>query len=430
MSRLPVTAIQARQRYVRANADLLVNDPDGWVGSQLVPVRWGDVPAAGGDQSAWWLGRDDGGGAWPIGPNGPWATSGSGLLPAVTRCTTVIVSTIVRTRWRYTGPGGQELPRPLWVDDPMGLGRLPGTLTPAVPSGLRLDGQSFWETWLTHSLWWGLGAFIFAENAAGEPTPGTLRLINPFLVGVDDAGHHVIDPDGDTPIRCSQDGRFIAAGKVWRLIVLRGLPPNDHRTPEGVLSRHFDTFRLGAAVSKYVAGTFTGMGVPAGLLKVSTPGFDSDEAEALKARWMAAHGTGRRSVAVLNSTVDFQPLGITPVDAGADSISRVVRTDVAHAFGLSSVWLDEGASGMNYNNNSDRRRDLVEVSLSGVAETAMATLSSVMPYGTRVEVDWPSFVQPSIEAMAQPLVQLVEAGILTQNEARSELGRVPIEEAS
>lgn len=421
MSRLPVSRIQQRQRYVRSGAnDLLVEgsgDTYGWVSNQMVPVRWGDFPTA---TPAWYLGRDDGGGAYPIGPNGPWVGQES-ILPAVTRCTGIIASTVVRTLWRYTGPDGEYLPRPLWIDDPMGVGRLPGVLTPTLPAGLRLDGHTFFETWISHAIWWGLGAFIFVENANGEPTAGTLRIINPYLVGIDDDGHYVIDPKGETPIRTGFDGRFIAGGKVWRLAVLRGMPPNDHKTPEGVLSRHFDTFKLGAAVSKYVANTFTGMGVPSGLLKVSTPGFKKDDADDLKAQWMNAHGASKRSVAVLNSTVEFQPISITPVDAGAEQAVHVSRADIAHAFGLSSIWLDEGASGLTYQNNTDRRRDLVDISLSHWSEAMMATLTALMPLGTRVEVNWPTFTQPSIEGLAPSLVQLVQTGILTAHEARQYL---------
>ena len=419
MSNLPVSRIQKRAAYVRTNANLLVNDPDGWVSNQLVPMAWGDVDPS---TASWWLGDDRGGGAWPIGPNGP--LSREGILPATTRCTSIIVDTIVRTLWRYTDPQDNALPRPLWVDDPMGIGKLPGVLTPTLPAGLRLDGHRFFATWLTHALWWGVGAFIYAENAAGEPTAGTFRILNPYLVGVDDTGHLVIDPNGETPIRTNFDGRFIMGGKVWRVVVLRGLPPQDYRTPEGVLTRHFDTFRLGASVTKYVANTFSGMGVPAGVLRVSQPGFKEKDADRLKADWMAAHGASKRSVAVLNAAVEFQPISLSPVDTGAQEMSQVARTDIAHAFGLSSIWLDEGASGLTYQNNSDRRRDLVDISLSGWAESAMAVLTSLLPYGTRVDINWTTFTQPSIEAQMPALVQAVQVGILTATEARQYLGMV------
>lgn len=419
---------QKRAHYMRSGPfDMLVEGSGtsyGWVSNQLGPVRWGDYPTA--EQPAWYLGRADGAGTHPIGPNGPWVGQES-ILPAVTRCTSILVGPLVSTRWTFTNNRGDYLERPLWVDDPMGKGTLPGVMQSTVPAGLRLDGGAFFATWLSHAIWWGLGAFIYRENATGEPTAGTLRLINPYLVGVDDIGHYVIDPNGDTPIRTDFDGKFsIGDGGKWRIAVLRGLPPQDFRTPEGVLSRHYDTLRLGASVSTYVANTFQGMGVPAGVLRVGTPGFKKDDADALKAQWMAAHGVNKRSVAVLNSTVEFQPISMTPVDAGADAMVRVARSDIAHAFGLSSVWLDEGTSGLTYQNNSDRRRDLIDISLAHWAESMMATLSTLMPYGSRVAVNWVAFTQPSFDHLITPLVQLVQAGVLTATEARQYIGREPL----
>jgi HK97 family phage portal protein len=417
---------EKRAMYVRSGPfDLLNNDPDGWVRNQSGPIRWGDYPnATSGGSAGWYPGSDAGGAAWAVGPNGP-NLSGSTLLPAVTRCTTIIASTITRTLWRYTGPNGESLPRPLWIDDPMGLGRMPGPVGAVLPAGLRLDGHSFWETFLTHALWWGRGAFVFTENAEGQPTPGSLRLLNPFLVDTDDDGYWVIDPGGDTPIRTNFDGRFIAGGQVWRLVVLRGMGPNDDRSAEGVLVRHFDTFRLGASVSKYVAQTFAGMGVPSGLLKVSTPGFKREDAQALKADWMAAHGAGKRSVAVLNATVEYSPVSMTPVDTDSANLLHANRSDVAHAFGLSSIWLDEGASGLTYQNNSDRRRDLVDISLAGWSESLMATITALLPFGSRVDVNWTTFTQPSIEALSPALVPLVASGVISAPEARQYLGLVP-----
>jgi phage portal protein BeeE len=265
---------------------------------------------------------------------------------------------------------------------------------------------------------------VCVEAADGTPLAGTLRILNPYLVSVDESGHLVIDGAGETPIRTNFDGRFIAGGRTWRLVVLRGLAPNDGRWAEGVLTRHFDTFRLGANVSAYIAGTLAS-GVPAGYLKVSTPNLTQDGANQLKARWMESHGRGRRSIAVLNSTVDFQPIAMSPVDADAANLVHVARGEIAHAFGLDGTWAGEGMSGMTYNNASDRRRDLVDISLGGWAQSLMAVISSLLPYGTRATVNWATFTAPSLEQLTQQLVALHTAGLITEKEARAYLGLAP-----
>jgi HK97 family phage portal protein len=431
--RLPVSAIQARQRYVRAGgADLLregayADGTYGWVTDVggRGNVRWGDWPSVG--APSWWLGEDDYGAVvegQAIGPNGPWRNPAHSILSAVTRCTEVIMGPLVGTEWTHEGPGGLADDLPLWITDPMLLGSVPGPVSSLTPAGLRLDAHSFWTTWATHALWWGLGAFVCVEGADGQPVAGSLRLLNPYLVGVDDTGHLVIDPRGQTPVRTNWDGRFILGGKVWRLVTLRGLGPNDGRTPEGVLTRHYSTLRLGASVSEYVAGTFSS-GVPAGFLKVSAPNFEQDEADDLRSRWLEAHGGSRRSIAVLSSTVDFQPISLSPVDAAVAEVQGRVLAEVAHAFNLSAVWLDQGASGLTYTNTTERRRDLVDVSLAGWATRLESVLSALLPYGHALRVNWSAFHRPSPEVIVPALVAAVQAGILTGMEARQYLGLIP-----
>jgi phage portal protein BeeE len=152
---------------------------------------------------------------------------------------------------------------------------------------------------------------------------------------------------------------------------------------------------------------------------------DQHTADALKARWMAAHGRGRRSIAVLNATTEFHPISISPVDAAAAELVHVNRSDIAHAFNLSSIWLDEGMSGLSYNNYSDRRRDLVDISLAGWGDSVSGVISSLLPYGQRVEIDWQQFSEGTFEAMLPVLAQGVTTGLMTGLEARQRLGLAP-----
>jgi HK97 family phage portal protein len=427
MARRPLY-MQTRQQYVRTGPyDLLregsvADGSYGWT-TDVIPVgghgnvRWGDWPNA--PKPAWFLGEDEFDGR-PIGPNGPNLT-GNSVLPAVTRCLNVICDTVIGTQWRYSGPAGETLPRPLWVEDPMLIGSTPGPIGSVMPAGDRLDGHSFFSSFLAHAVLWGRGAFVCIEASDGTPLPGSLRLLNPYMVGRDETGRWVIDPKGENPIRTNFDGRFIVGGKIWRLVVLRGMAPNDGRMPEGVLTRHWDTFRVGAAVTEYVASTFQS-GVPAGFLKVTTPNFKQPDSDKLREDWMAAHGQGKRGIAVLNATVDFQPIAISPVDSNVEGVRTGLLADVAHAFGLSSVWLDQGSSGLTYQNNSDRRSDLVDISLSGWSQSLMNVLSALLPYGHRMEVAWPTFTRSNIESRLPGVIQAVQIGLLTHREGRQELG--------
>jgi phage portal protein BeeE len=218
--------------------------------------------------------------------------------------------------------------------------------------------------------------------------------------------------------------------------VLPGQYPNSGWLPQGVLLRHYDTFKLGARITGYLDSTFTS-GVPSGYLSVSTPNFgqpieDPDnpgqtigEQVLLKREWMAAHGTGRRSVAVLNSSVAYTPIQLSPVDSEVAKVYTASRVNVAHAFGMSSVWLDEGMSGLSYSNSSERRADLVSMTAAGWGEKLCSLVQSLLPYGSSVSVNWPNFISPSTETLMPALVQAVTAGILAPTEARQLLGFTP-----
>lgn len=452
LPRRPVAPARLRAARVRTDADLLtegVGNQYGWVSNQPgVPVggwpggAWGSMEPGNGAPS-WWLGSDQdhfGNGFYGIGPNGPGAgggqpygfdvpqhggfwlspKGGGSLLPAITRATEIIVQPIVRTPWVLLTPRG-ESDLPLWVRDPMLIQGAPGDVWPLTAAGRRLSGHEFWASILTHAIWWGRGVFVFVEAADRTPLAGSLRQLNPFMVGVDESGRWVIDPHGDDPVVTDDDGRFAVAGQPWRIMVVRGLPPYDGSTAGGVLTRHFDTLRLGAAVTKYVASTFAS-GVPSGYLKVSAPNMTGEQAAALKDSWMSAHGSGRRSVAVLNATTDYQPISISPVDSDANQMYRVGKIDVAHAFGLSAAWLDVGGDSLTYANMVDRRRDLRDHTLMGWAEGLLQTLSAPLPYPSQLRVQWAAYTAPDITSQVGPMAQAVAAGLMTADEARGLMG--------
>lgn len=430
-----------RSAKVRSDSDILVEGVGadyGWVSNYAaVGGTLGDWDP-GGTRPSWWVGQDVFDGR-PIGPHGPFGDYGrvnppsqggwwntpvsdtATLLPAITRALSVIVNPIVRTEWAVETRSGEQSSVPLWVRDPMLFEPAPGDGTvPLVPAGNRLTGHSTWATVLTHAILYGRGAIAFIESSTGTPLPGSIHILNPYMITSKD-GRWVLDPAGPSPLVTDFDGRFTMGGQTWRVTAVRGLPPNDGETPEGVLTRHFNTFRLGAALHKYADGVFTS-GVPAGYLKVLSPNFDEEKANKLRADWIKRHGAGRRSIAVLNSTVDFVPISISPVDSDLSNLKRLSLLDVAHAFGLSAAFMDTGDGSMTYANITDRRRELVDTLLSAWGAQLMETLSSLLPYGTVMRVQWASFTSPDIIAQMPVMVQGVAAGLISPEEARALMG--------
>ena len=425
------------------NYGVRVNGPvDGWLSEPTSTQQFGDYSS--GTQvpiTTMWVGADVGGFAG--GPvqwkNLPWQSRGAGLLPApppitsrsyvlpsVERAMAVLRNPILTTPWHITRANGREEPLPLWLLDPMLTSRVTGPNGPLWGAALRLVGSRFWLTFLDHAILWGRGAFIFVENSQYEPVAGSFRLLNPFMVG-HEGGKWVIDPYGDKPIETDFDGRFQLNGVTMRIVVMGGLTPAEGPFPEGVLFKHFETLRLGAAVSQYVLSQF-GSGIPSGYLKVSTPNATQATIDQIKSAWMEAHGTGKQSVAVLNSTVDYNPVSVKPVDAQAADQVHLSDKQVAHAFGLDAVWVGEGASGMVYNNTSDRRKDLIDITVRPWGQAFTETLSTLLPYGTTLSHIWPRFAAPDITQLIPALRSAVESGLMSLSEARQVMGLLPTDQ--
>ena len=144
--------------------DVLLNYPDGWEVEQ--PWLWSSPGING---------------PFTIGNPIPGAAHGSNLasIPAVARCTAIIVDSLAGMPWKVYR-GRDQLPTPDWIADPQAL-RLDGrVLDPAAVPDVRLSHVDFWSNWLTDALWWGDG-LIWAPNrdSAGAPRP-PMALIHPF----------------------------------------------------------------------------------------------------------------------------------------------------------------------------------------------------------------------------------------------------------
>lgn len=427
ISRYPARHTAKRAAYARASGDLLVNDPDGFPS---------DFPPA-----LWWFGYDSGGGATPIGPNGPWPSCGPGL-PAVTRATSLITGPIAGAPFRLIDPDdpGRDLPEPRWITDPMLLrpdSRF-GSVHPAVN---RLSRLNFWVDWVRSAIWWGEGMFLAAEDATGQPIAGTMRLLNPLVLSTerDDSGAlvWVIDGNRDGPfgtdavVRFDREGRVTLGVTPYRLIVLRNphSPVDSEGRSMGVFAMHPGVFRLGRQINDYGSGVFRS-GIPAGYLKVNSPDMSQDKADRLKSAWMKAHGGDRKSIAVLNALTDFVPLNLSPVDTELIGAARLNYAEIAFAFGIDPQTLGVTlANSMTYSNTRDAWINHRDFGLQPWISAVQETLGALTAAGRAVRVDLDGFANPDMQTRYSTYKIGIDAGILTEDEARAMEHMAPIPES-
>lgn len=414
---------QERAVYARTNADLLVNDPDGFPSAQA-PM--------------WWLGYDSGGGAYPIGPNGPWSETGP-ARSVVIRATALITGPLTTAPFRVIDEGGPDdggVPAlaPRWLTDPM-LTRPDdrfGSLMPQPAVG-RLARSLFWTEWIRSAIWWGLGGFLCVEDAAGMPVPGTCRLVHPGTIATERGPDNVLcwtigeRRDWDT-LRFDRDGRVNIGGTVYRLVVLRNphSPIDAEGMSKGVFELSPSAFRLSRQLAAYEAGQFRS-GVPNGYLKVHQPDLTQLEADQIREKWLDHHGGDRRSIGVLNAVTDFTALNLSPVDAELAEVKRLNIADVAYAFGLDPMTLGAAVnSSGTYTNLRDSWQNHRDFGLAPWIAAVQDTLSAFLAGSNAVRVSLDQFANPEPGDRYAAYQTALAAGILTLDEVRAAEGLPPL----
>lgn len=349
-------------RTNHANRGFKDNTPGGWV-STNGPV--------------WWVGNDS---PWGVVPQGQQAGRA-----AITRATNLIVNRLAASSWTVASG------TPRWVSDPMLCRPDARYPLPLWDAGLRLPQTLFWGAWIRSALLWGMGWLIFTEDSMGQPNPGSLAVLDPWSVSSDAQrpGLRQISTTSGTTIPLNSENRFTLGGGTWRLLELRNpTTPVDGYTgmTPGTLAWHAVELGLIDAQLAYAAGMYGGGGVPSGYLKISAPAATQEQADSLRDSWMANHGNGSRSVAVLNATVDYQAVAVSPVDAAIAEMKKLSLTDVANAFGVPGYLIGAPVVGMTYSNVQMELASLYQFTLMPWAAHVQETLSALLPAGTDLDI--------------------------------------------
>lgn len=402
-----------RALYTRNSGDLLTQGAEGMV----------------------WLGSDSGGGAYPIGPNGPW-TYGHEPVAVVTRATSLVTSPLTSAPFRVedTTTVGRWLPPARWLSDPMLL-RPDARFPQAHPYVSRLPRAAFWAAWIRSAAWWGIGAFLAAEDVDGAPLAGSLKLADPRLIETerDETGALVwaiASDDADPAGRAvfDREGRIRFGSITYRLVVLRNphSPVDAEGRSMGVFEMYPRVFRLTQQMDEYASGTFRS-GIPAGYLKVAQPHLSQQAADDLKRAWMTNHGGDRRSIAVLNAVTDFHALALSPVDSALGEMKRLNVADVAFAFGLDPMTLGAGLNNSaTYTNLRDAWENHADFGLAPWIAAVEDTLGALHPANQAVRVNLDRFANPAPAERYSAYATAINCGVLTVNEARDAEGLPPL----
>jgi HK97 family phage portal protein len=381
-----------RLLYATDGRDVLINSPDGWEVER--PSLW-FVGPSGGDGTGGPYGN-------PI-PGSSGGVYGARSLPAVSRCTSLIADTIAGLPWHVLR-GWDQLATPRWISDPQARrvdGRAADGLLPADSVPARLSAVDFWARWITSALWFGDGyVYVPVRDSAGQPVPPIWQL-HPSAVDID-GGRYYVD-DLELPPRS--------------VIHLRGGVVHHDGHGTGVLTEHGADLGLALTVRNYAANQYTS-GLPYGYVKSTQPRLTKEDATSLRDAWLQQH-SGVRSIAVLNATTDFMPIGISPLDAQLDSARQWSLRDIAMAFGIPAYMLAVPGDPSTYANVVQRFIELRQFSLLPWIRDIESCLDSEFPAGTELKIKSAGLERADTATRFAAYKTAIDGGWMTPDEVRS-----------
>lgn len=288
-----------------------------------------------------------------------------------------------------------------------------------------MAGDELIETIVCHLLLWG-NAFVLKSKYQGQVAE--LWPIPPSRVKVDKSstGTPLYVVDGEK-------GPF----QQDTFLHIRGLSFDGlvGMSPIQMARQNLGTYQ---AVEKYTGRFWANNATPGGVLTHPSR-LSPEAAERLKAQWQASHGgAGNASrVAILEEGMKFEPMSMPLEDAQLVQQMEMSTLNVARLFQVPAHMLQTNASGssLTYSTTEMEYQHFVKFTLRrwlSRIEKSMARDNDLFPSIGLGAQFAPSFstddlVRGDMKTIADINLALFNAGIVTRDEVRADMGRGPIE---
>lgn len=183
----------------------------------------------------------------------------------------------------------------------------------------------------------------------------------------------------------------------------------------GVLEHHLATLQL-ARQQKEQAADIAHHGVPTGVINVTDPDVTGDELKDIKANWLESQRA--RTVAVLNTAMEFQPISWNPDEMELVAARKYTDIEIANIFGVPASFINAETSSRVYSNIEQDALNLLKFSLGGHLERFEEVYSLMFPRGTSVKANLDFLLRADTLARYQAHQIGITAGFLTPDEAR------------
>lgn len=300
------------------------------------------------------------------------------------------------------------------ADMPVGVSRA-DTPQPS-PSWIPNPQPELYTSWseFFRQAWWSYQAigeaFIVATSRFADGFPRTFMCLNPMFVTVD------LDPA--TGLRQYWIGGEPATADMLHIRYV-STPGDAHgHGPLEVAGARITAARVFMA---YASDLARNGGVPWAVLKHKYR-LSPKQAQTMKAQWIASARNRFGAPAILDSDADLQVLQVPPKDMALSELSQHTDARLATLLGVPAFLLSlpSGADSMTYTNVSQLFDQHWRITLRPMARFITRALSGwVLPAGNELEIDPESYIRADATARANYYTLMINAGIMTTDEARA-----------
>ena len=321
----------------------------------------------------------------------PIGRSSAMSIPAAAACRNLIVNSVAQTPLElYRKSTGEELGKPLWLDQPS------ISQTRIVTLSLLVDSL----------LWYGVGYLEVTEQYADDGRPSRFQFVDYNRVSfTTNYNSTVIDTYYVDGIERPMSG-------LNSLVTFQ-------MTNEGILNYGSEILQQALAIER-AASVAASTPMASGILKNTGADLDPKEVQQLLAEWKTARNT--RSTAYLTQTLEYQPVSYSNKDQQMVESQANMATQVARLFGVPAYYLsaDQNAS-MTYSNLIDQNKFFVQHTLQPFYSAIEERLSmnDITRAGNVVKFDLDSSIlRPDPIKRLEVTEKMLTLGLITVEQAQ------------
>jgi HK97 family phage portal protein len=191
----------------------------------------------------------------------------------------------------------------------------------------------------------------------------------------------------------------------------------------GVVEEYLSSLDRVAMEEAYERNTLAGAAVPSVAVITPQAQLNKDVAKEAKDRWVETLSGPVREPVILPNGTQVIPLAWSPADSQLQEARKMSLVDVANMFNLDGYWLGAPVAGMTYRTAGPQYQQVLRTSLEPVlADFEDVWSDAWLPRGTTVRFERNQLLRDDLPTTATALATLVQAGIITPEQAAAYIG--------